>query len=686
MSDHSNAGNIEKENITSSSPHNNAYPALLNEAERLAALHSYHILDTVEEKDFDDLTILASAICQTPVALISLIDKERQWFKSHKGTPVSETPREYSFCAHAIDTPSQIMIVPDATKDERFLDNPLVTGETNIAFYAGVPLVNSEGFALGSLCVIDNYARELSSEQISSLTILGKQVMDKLELKRKIGELQIANNELKANEEHLKIANARLYLSEQKFRKLVEQAPIPISILSGKQMIIESANQQILALWNKDISIIGMPLNEALPEVKDPTVYNVLQDVYTSGNVYYGYEYKVIAEYDGIEKTLFFNFVYQPLKDEAGRTHSIMVVASDVTEQVKARAAIIESNERLELALDAGKLGSYDLDLYTGNMISTDQCKADFGLTNDSEFNLSQVFEAIIPAHRAYVKEQLDFSIANHSVYQAEYQVLWQDGSLHWISASGNPKYNDNDVAYRMVGITKDITERKEFELRKDEFLGVVSHELKTPITSLKANIQLLEYLKKDNTNPMISRLIDSSARSTEKINNLVDDLLNMHRYSEDSLHLWKTHFTIADMLNKCCNHVRLAGKYQLIIEGDENLQVFADEDRVDQVVVNLVNNAVKYAADSKNIILKIEKDNQYARISVIDQGPGIPQDQQPHLFDRYWRADHSGARYSGLGLGLYICAEIIKKHNGNISVKSEPGKGSTFWFTLPLQ
>jgi signal transduction histidine kinase len=156
-----------------------------NEEDRLAALRSYNILDTAEETDFDELTILASAICQTPIALITLLDDKRQWFKSHPGVAEKETPKELSFCVHAIVESNDIMVVNDATRDERFANNPLVTGDTKVIFYAGVPLVNEDGFALGSLCVIDHQHKELTEIQTNALKIIAKQVITKLELRRK---------------------------------------------------------------------------------------------------------------------------------------------------------------------------------------------------------------------------------------------------------------------------------------------------------------------------------------------------------------------------------------------------------------------------------------------------------------------------------------------------------------------
>lgn len=163
-----------------------------NEVERLASLASYNILDTLNEDDFDDITLLASEICQTPVALISLVDDKRQWFKSAVGLGARETPKEQAFCAYTILN-TEVMVVADARTDKRFADNPLVTGDPNIVFYAGVPLVNENGYALGSLCVIDTEVKELSPKQVTALKALSKQVLAQLELRRKMAVLEKAN-------------------------------------------------------------------------------------------------------------------------------------------------------------------------------------------------------------------------------------------------------------------------------------------------------------------------------------------------------------------------------------------------------------------------------------------------------------------------------------------------------------
>lgn len=181
-----------------------------NEPARLAELHAYHILDTLAEQAYDDLTFLASQICQTPIALISLVDAERQWFKSRVGLAAPETPRKVAFCAHAIHQPLDMMVVPDAARDIRFNGNPLVTGDPHVRFYAGAPLVTPSGNAIGALCVMDRVSRELSDEQLAALRALSRQVMAHLELRRTVATLDAHLAERDQHQQRLEEYQRRL--------------------------------------------------------------------------------------------------------------------------------------------------------------------------------------------------------------------------------------------------------------------------------------------------------------------------------------------------------------------------------------------------------------------------------------------------------------------------------------------
>ena len=174
----------------------------LYETERIAALNEYNILDTLPEKEYDEITLIASQICDTPISLITLIDPERQWFKSTKGLDVTETPRELAFCSHAINDPNEVMVINDSRHDARFKDNPLVTGDPYVIFYAGAPLNTPEGHSLGTLCVVDHKPNNLTDVQKEALKSLAKHVVTLFELRKKNRELTKLNTEIqKANEE-----------------------------------------------------------------------------------------------------------------------------------------------------------------------------------------------------------------------------------------------------------------------------------------------------------------------------------------------------------------------------------------------------------------------------------------------------------------------------------------------------
>ncbi|MEM9327309.1 MAG: GAF domain-containing sensor histidine kinase [Bacteroidota bacterium] len=206
------------------------------EIDRLKALDSYSILDTMPDSDYDDLTELAAMICATPIALVTLVDKDRQWFKSHFGMRIKEIPREFSFCTHAIANDQKVFYVRDARLDGRFATNPLVAEEPQIAFYAGVPLVNIDGHALGTLCVIDHEPRDLSEQQLHALSTLGNQAMKLMELRK--------------SKFHLRIANERL---ERRSRVLERFAEVAAAQINSPLRLIWHATEELKLKWGMDL-------------------------------------------------------------------------------------------------------------------------------------------------------------------------------------------------------------------------------------------------------------------------------------------------------------------------------------------------------------------------------------------------------------------------------------------------
>jgi PAS domain S-box-containing protein len=279
------------------------------------------------------------------------------------------------------------------------------------------------------------------------------------------------------------------------------------------------------------------------------------------------------------------------------------------------------------------------------------------------------------------------FSSIINSDSHGEFEIREKrfDGVYRWHLVRIEPLKDKRGKVVLWIGTATDIQDIKDIQQQKDDFISIASHELKTPLTTLKATLQLMDQLKEKSSHVMLPQLIKQANKSMDKTSRLVEDLLNASRLNQGQLKLNKSVFTLSETFSRCSLYVESTNKHELILQGDTELQVIADEYQIDQVIINLINNAIKYAPLSLKIYLIIEKDINMAKISVKDNGPGIAPDLVPLLFNRYSRANPSGYQYSGMGLGLYISAEIIKNHGGQIGVDSELGKGSTFWFTIPL-
>jgi len=358
--------------------------------------------------------------------------------------------------------------------------------------------------------------------------------------------------------------------------------------------------------------------------------------------------------------------------------------AYTVLDDFSYQKSLEETERRLSMALENSRMAVWELDLANGSIIHTAGFKQLFGVKDPAKaWNREQLLRQFVKEDADKLREVLS-QISGESTIDFQGRIRTFDGVVRWVFLQGKPADEAGRPPTKILGTITDITKEKLAERDKDDFIGIASHELRTPVTALKASLQLLDTMK-NGLHSKTASLINQANKSMHKITGLIDDLLNVNNLKEGQLRLRKSHFRIGSAIEDCCLHVTSEGVFEIIRNGDLDAKVEADSERIQQVLINLVNNAMKYAHGTREIRIDVKKLDKVLRVSVTDQGPGIAKEMLPYLFDRFYRANISSGQYSGLGLGLYIAAEIIRRHKGQIGVDSTRGKGSTFWFTLPL-
>ena len=373
------------------------------------------------------------------------------------------------------------------------------------------------------------------------------------------------------------------------------------------------------------------------------------------------------------------------------------------------KGALRRSEERLRVALDAARLGAWQLDLATGQLNCTALCKENFGLPHDAEFSYDTLLEMIHPDDRAQAREAVERALRERDTYRAEYRVIWPDGSLHWILASGRGDYDARGEPRGMTGVTLNITNRKlaeeererllqreraaraeaeESSRLKDEFLATVSHELRTPLTAVLGWTHLLRAGRLDEK--AATHALETVERNAHAQQQLIEDLLDVSRVITGKLRLDVRRVAPASFIEAAMEAVLPAAEAKgIVLEkslSPDVAEVSGDPARLQQVVWNLLSNAIKFTPPGGRVRVRLESDGPHAEISVSDTGDGIGEEFLPYVFDRFRQADGSTARrYGGLGLGLAIVRHLVELHGGTVRAESAgAGQGATFTVRLP--
>jgi PAS domain S-box-containing protein len=505
-------------------------------------------------------------------------------------------------------------------------------------------------------------------------------------------ELSAINEELKQTQDSLHKLNAELENrvaertrelseSESRLRYLLADAPVAMAVFTGRELIIESANKKVLEAWGKNGDVVGKPLQVAIPELIGQDFLQILDDVFTSGEPFYGNEVKALIEQNGVIEDVYSNFVYQPLKNEVGQTTSIMLAANIVTDQVKARKLVEASEARFRFMLNAipqqvWTSTPHGLLDYVNQVV-----RNDFGdNTIDIVGNGWQKY--IHPDDLPNALEQWTKALETGSEYTVEFRLLFGDGIYRWHLARALPLIEDGQIKL-WLGTNTNIDQQKNNEQKKDEFLSIASHELKTPLTSIKAFNQLMGRTKDA---ARLESFVKKSSDHIVRLEKLISDLLDVTKINSGKMDYAMEPFSFKKLLTESVENVQhISPSHQIILENNIDITYTGDYYRLEQVINNFLTNAIKYSPEGEKVVVNSKVENNKITVSVQDFGIGIAEKDLDKLFDRYYRVDNTAMRFEGLGLGLFISSEILRGHKGNFWIESKPAEGSTFYFTLPL-
>jgi two-component system sensor histidine kinase VicK len=493
-------------------------------------------------------------------------------------------------------------------------------------------------------------------------------------------------------EERVAIRTRELSVSEHKFRTLVEQSPVAIALLTGKDHIIEAANEEMLKLWRKDNSVINKPIKEALPEIEEQEYKQILNKVFATGTGYDTKEAQFVLNNAGGPVVKYMSFSYDPLFDENHKVTAIIVSANDITARVNERTELQRVYEQARLSKLAAQLGTFDMDLIKGTMEWDARCRELFGISHNDDVTFEKDF---LPGLHTDDRDRVNTLITklfdssqSDGVYDVDYRTIGsEDGKIRWVRAKGKVYFDDQGTPLRFIGSVLDITDKKHEEQLRNDFIGMASHELKTPLTSLSAILQVLQSKLKRNEDNFIPGALQKANIQVKKMSNMINSFLNVSRLESGKMMIEKQPFIIGDLIRETIEENYVMGiAHSIELINCDKVVLSADKEKIGSVLSNLLSNAVKYSPKGTRVLVNCQKIGSQVQVSVEDEGLGIRPEEQSRLFDRYYRVESNRTRnVSGFGIGLYLCSEIIQRHNGNIWIQSQPGKGSSFYFTLPV-
>ncbi len=503
-------------------------------------------------------------------------------------------------------------------------------------------------------------------------------------------EYQSTNEELVETQQDLQQLYNKLNISETLFRNIFEQAPVGLAWLTGKEMVVEQVNAPMLKIWGRTANeIVGKPHREARPELEGQPIFDLLERVFATGDTHENTELKVWLKSGNGLREAYINSVYTAVKNNDGDITGVLIILDDVTEVIAERRRREVIEEQFRLTVESADMGSWYVDTHSRKLTATNRVKELFGFHPDDEMTLDEAIVQIREDYRDNIVEIFNAALSNGEKYDVEFPTVgYHDSKLRWVRAFGKLYPAEMDDAPQFSGLLMEITESKEDEARKNDFVAMVSHELKTPLTSAKAFVQMLAQKALKNGDDFTEGSLQKVDRQIEKMQTLIKGFLDIARMESGKINLDRQHFIMSDLVKECVEENRLfSQRHQISVKPCGPVQVYADRDKIGQVINNFLSNAIKYSPNGKQIVVScFITDAGVLQVNVTDEGMGINPQDKTRLFDRFYRVESKHTKtISGFGIGLYLCAEIIRRHGGEVGVESEMGQGSTFYFRLPI-
>ena len=603
-----------------------AIPA--NEQERLQALRGYEILDTAPAQEFDDLVLLASRICGTPIAMISLVDENRQWFKSKVGTKVIETSRDIAFCAHGI-LQADVFVVEDATQDERFADNPLVTGGSRVRFYAGAPLLAKGGEALGMLCVNDHIPRAITDEQKQSLQALSRQVVAQLELRRNVRQLQqtIIDREL---------ADAELAVERSLMCALMENTHDHIYFKDTESRFIRSSNSVASLFGVQNVTqLIGERDSDFITQEHTVGFLKDEQEIIRTGKPVLDKVEKVIGKQGEVKWALTSKM---PLRNKAGEIVGTFGISKDITAIKATQDELVRVQQQLVAEIAERKKSEHERQMLEVELTQSHKLEA-----------IGQLAAGI--AHE--INTPIQYVGDNTRFFKESFEIITKLLSNH----------EELVTALENAALTPDFLAGARAALANAD-LPYINQQVPTAINETIEGIERISRIvkaMKEFSHP------GGREKTLGDLNKAIESTVTVARNE------WKY---VADV----------------VLELDLKLpKVPCFLGEFNQSVLNLLINAAHAIGDvlkkqpgGKGLItVSTRREGEFVEVSVSDTGTGIPESARPHIFEPFFTTKEVG---KGTGQGLSIVySNIVRKHGGSVNFETETGRGTRFVLRLPI-